>query len=385
MSQSVSIRSSEFRMVEVSWFAPLCNDDYRYLGVPDTKFKSNFKNTSEIILTADRLGFNNILCPSSYQVGQDPLIFASAVAKQTKHINLLVAIRCGELHPAMLARSIATLDHLLEGRFTINIISSDLPGETLDSRLRYKKSEEVIQILKQGWNQERIVFSGDFYQLDLPSDPVKPYQQKGGPLLYLGGLSEEARELCAKECDVYLMWPDTEENIANLMKDVSERAQNYGRKLDFGLRVHLILRETEAEANSYAQSLLSYLDASQGESIRNRALDSLSHGVLRQNEIRKKSDTNGYAEPLLWTGIGRARSGCGCALVGHPDQILSKLNRYIDLGVRSFIFSSYPHLRECENIAKNLLPYLETGSLPKLQKRVPDTEPNTPLGKGIRL
>lgn len=385
MAQSVPIRSSEFRRVEVSWFVPLCNDDYEYLGVPDSRLKSNFKNTSEIVTLADRLGFNNILCPSSYQVGQDTLVFAAALAQQTQQIQLLVAIRCGELHPAMLARSIATLDHLLKGRFTINIISSDLPGETLESSLRYQKSREVIQILKQGWNQEKIQFSGQFYQLDLSTDPVKPYQQNGGPLLYFGGLSEEARELCAQECDVYLMWPDTEENLAQLMKDVSERAQKYGRKIDFGLRVHLIVRPTEAEAESYAQSLISHLDESQGNSIRNRALDSCSQGVLRQSEIRRISDKKGYVEPLLWTGIGKARSGCGCALVGNPDQILAKLNRYIDMGMRSFIFSGYPHFQECENIARIILPHLETGSLPKFQKRVPNTEPTTPLGKGTRL
>ena len=183
---------------EISWFAPICNGDDEYLGDHDPNFKSSWENTSKIVLKADKLGFRNILCPSSYQVGQDTMTFASAIAPLTQRINLLTAIRCGEIHPPMLARSIATLDHILKGRLTLNIISSDLPGSSISSELRYQRSSEVIQILKQGWNQEYIDFKGEFYNINLPSDPVKPYQQNGGPLLYFGGYSPSGVELCAK-------------------------------------------------------------------------------------------------------------------------------------------------------------------------------------------
>ena len=96
----VDIRSPQLTGSEVSWFAPICSDDYEYLGVPDKRLKSTFAHTSEILLTADKLGYRNILCPSSYQVGQDTLTFASAVAPMTRNINLLTAVRCGELHPS---------------------------------------------------------------------------------------------------------------------------------------------------------------------------------------------------------------------------------------------------------------------------------------------
>jgi len=119
----VDIRSSELTGAEVSWFAPLCSDDYEFLGVPDNKLKSTFKHCSNILLKADELGYRNILCPSSYQVGQDTLSFAAGVAPMTKNINLLTAVRCGEVNPPMLARTLATLDHMLEGRLTVNIIS----------------------------------------------------------------------------------------------------------------------------------------------------------------------------------------------------------------------------------------------------------------------
>src|SRR5215475_1229200 len=139
----IEIRSPQLTGSEVAWFAPICSDDYEYLGVPDNRLKSSFAHTSEILLTADRLGFRNILCPSSYQVGQETLTFASAVAPMTKNINLLTAVRYGELHPPMLAETIATFDYILEGRLTVNIISSDMPGEELDSESRYRRSREV--------------------------------------------------------------------------------------------------------------------------------------------------------------------------------------------------------------------------------------------------
>ena len=347
-------------MAEISWFAPLCDGDDDFLGNRNPNYKSTWENTSKIVKTADELGFRNVLCPSSYQVGQDTMSFVAGMAPITKQINFLAAIRCGELHPPMLARSISTLDHMLKGRLTINIISSDLPGNELDSSERYARSREVIEILKQAWNQDRIEFIGKYYKLSLPSDPVKPYQQNGGPLLYFGGYSPAGVDLCAEHCDVYLMWPETEDKLQGLMNTMTLKASEYGRTVQFGLRVHVIVRETEKEAREYANNLLSKLDLDHGQNIKNRAQDSKSYGVARQSQMRNESDNEYYVEPHLWTGIGLARSGCGAALVGNPDQILNKLKRYMKMGIRSFILSGYPHQQECELFAKYVLPQLKT-------------------------
>ena len=380
----VTIRSPHLTGAEVSWFAPICNGDTDFLGEMPNQYKSNWENASKILLKADELGYRNILCPSSYQVGQATWTFASAVAPLTKNINLLAAVRCGETHPPMLGRAIATLDHILKGRLTINIISSNLPGENLPSEARYQRSREVINILKQGWTEDFIDFKGDFYNLKLPTQPVKTYQQNGGPLLYFGGYSAPGVELCAEHCDVYLMWPETESRLEELMTNMSNKAATFGRKVDFGLRIHVIVRETENEARAAAKKLMSKLAAEKGTEIRNRALDAKSYGVARQAEMRDLSDMEGFAEDILWTGIGRARSGCGAALVGRPDQIIAKIKRYMDLGIRSFIFSGYPHLEECELFAKYVLPEIETLSLPRILGRIPDVVPNTPLGTGMR-
>lgn len=369
---------------EISWFAPICDGDDQYLGVRDQKFKSSWENTSQIVKTADELGYSNVLCPSSYQVGQDPLTYISAMAHLTKNINFLAAIRSGEIHPPMLARSIATLDHILKGRLTINIISSDLPGTLLSSSERYARSREVIQILKQAWTRDEINFQGKYYNFNLPSAPVKPYQQNGGPLLYFGGYSPEGVDLCAEFCDVYLMWPDTEKKLEVLISSMRSKAAQYNRTIQFGLRVHVIVRETENEAKAYANKLISKLDIKMGEDIKNRALDSKSLGVSKQASLREKADKEYYAEPHLWTGIGLARSGCGAAIVGNPEQVYHKIKSYMDMGINAFILSGYPHKKECELFAKYVLPKLKNIHLPEILGRVPKTTPNTPLGNGLR-
>ena len=379
----IEIRSLE-RKVEVAWFSALCGDDYEYLGVPDGQLRSSYEHCGEIVRTADRLGYQNILLPSSFVVGQEPLPFASAMAASTSQINQLVAIRMGEVHPPMLARHISTIDHIAKGRLTVNIISSDLPGEKMKSEDRYQRARESIEILKQCWTQENITYHGEYYDIEIPwTDPVKPYQQNGGPLLYFGGISSAARDLCAQHCDVFLMWPETEEKLGKTMQELSERAAGYGRKIDFGLRIHIIVRDTGAEARAAADKLVSKLEPDVGEAIKARAQDNRSAGVQRQDELRAQS-ADDYIEENVWSGIGRARSGCASALVGDPDQVYAKLQRYIDMGMRAFIFSGYPHIEECELFAKYVLPRLDTAKLNIDQGRLPHETPETPLTFGPR-
>ena len=381
----VPITSADLNASEVSFFSALCSDDYQYLGVPDANLKSSWAHCSDIVKRSEANGFRNILCPSSYQVGQDTLSFVAGCAPLTDRINMLAAVRCGEMQPIMLARTIATLDHMLEGRLTINIISSDFPGQKEDSAYRYQRSREVVEILRQAWSQDKINYQGEIYQFsDVDTDPARPYQQNGGPLLYFGGYSPAAVELCAQHCDVYLMWPESKDDLAGRMRQVNERASEYNRTLDYGLRVHMIVRDTEAEAREYAEELVSKLDDDIGTTIRDRALDSTSLGVARQARNRERADMEGFIEPHLWTGVGRARSGCGAALVGSADQILSEIESYQKMGMRSFIFSGYPHLDECDYIGKLVLPHLSTCSLPHEYGRVPAQSPATPLGSGDR-
>ena len=380
----VPINSLDLSSAEVSWFSALCSDDYQFLGVPDGKLRSSWDHCSKIVKNAEKHGFRNILCPSSYQVGQDTLSFVAGCAPITDKINFLAAVRCGEMQPIMLARTLATLDHMLKGRLTVNIISSDFPGQKEESNFRYQRSREVVEILKQAWSFDEINYQGKIYNFQgLTTDPVKPYQI-GGPLLYFGGYSPAALELCGQHCDVYLMWPEKIDQLKQRMISVNAIAHNYNRKLDYGLRVHVIVRDTEVEAKEYAEFIVSKLDDEYGQKIRERALDAISLGVANQSKNRDIADEYGYIEPNLWTGIGRARSGCGAALVGSTDQILSKIEEYRKMGIKSFIFSGYPHIEESNHFGNKVMPQIKTCSLPVEYNRIPQGNPNTPLGVGER-
>jgi alkanesulfonate monooxygenase len=378
------IRTS-VRSCEVAWFAALCGDDYEYLGVPDGALRSNYEHCGEIVRKADAHGFQNILLPSGWIVGQDALAFAAAMAPQTQSINQLVALRMGEVWPPMLARALATVDHIAQGRLCINIISSDMPGLKESNEVRYERSSEIIQILQGMWTSSGpFEWRGKYYNFNLPNtEAAQPYQQNGGPLLYFGGISPAAQDLCAKHCDVFLMWPETEDRIAETMKSMAQKAAAYGRKIDFGFRSHVIVRETEAEARAAADKLISRLDREKGAEIKARSMDSQSAGVKRQDELREQSKDL-YLEPHLWSGIGLARSGCASAIVGDPDQVLDKLNRYMDMGIRAFILSGYPHLNECDLFARHVLPHLPSCRLNEVQGRLVP-HPVTPLTTAPRL
>ena len=347
---------------EVAWFSALCDDDYEFLGAPDPRLQSSFEHCRDIALTAESAGFDNLLLPSGYALGIDSTAFAAAIGPMLKRMKLLLAVRCGELWPPQLARQIATINQMVGGRLNVNIISSDIPGETLPSAPRYQRTIEVMELLNQILSGQAVDYQGEFYKFKLDPPRIATTLNKRVPL-YFGGLSEDAREAAAKVADVYLMWPDTLPAVTEIVTDMTARAAKYGRKLRFGYRVHVVVRETETEARDAASRLLSKLDDAEGDAIRNRSLDSSSSGVRRQAELREGAGHDGYAEDNLWTGIGRARSGCGAAIVGDPDQVLAKLNKYRELGMDAFILSGYPHAAEADLFARHVLPMLDHAPL----------------------
>jgi alkanesulfonate monooxygenase len=347
---------------EVSWFSALCDDDYEFLGLPDPRLQSSFEHCRNIALTAEAAGYDNLLLPSGYGLGIDSTAFAAALAPMLRRMRMLLAVRCGEMWPPQLARQLATLDQMMGGRLTVNIISSDMPGERMDSRPRYQRTVEIMQILGRLLSGEALDFEGEFYRFQLEPPRIAKTMARRIPL-YFGGLSDDAREAAARACDVYLMWPDTLPAVTEIIRDMTARAARHGRTLKFGYRVHVVVRETEGAAREAASRLLSQLDDKTGEAIRNQSLDAASQGVRRQAELRETSGGDGYVEDNLWTGIGRARSGCGAAIVGDPDQVLAKLNAYRALGMEAFILSGYPHAAEADLFARHVLPRLDHGPL----------------------
>lgn len=347
---------------EIAWFSALCDDDYEFLGVPDEHLRSSWEHCRSIALRAEEAGFDNLLLPSGYALGIDNTAFAAAIATVTRRMRMLLAIRCGELVVPQLARQVATIDQMLDGRLTVNIISSDVPGTQLDSEPRYRRSTEIMHVLRELLDGRGVDFHGDF--IDLTIDPPRVGTVSGScPPYYFGGLSEAARECAARGADVFLMWPDTVDGVSGVVDDMAKRAAAFGRSLRFGWRSHVIVRETEDEARAAARRLLSRLDDAEGAKIRQRSLDSASAGVARQAELREGADDDGYAERHLWTGVGRARSGAGAAIVGDPDQVAAHLRSLNAAGIDAFILSGYPHVTECDLFARYVLPQLDHGPL----------------------
>lgn len=314
------------------------------------------------MLSADRNRFDNVLLPSGYALGIDNTAFAAGITPLIRNVRLLLAVRCGELIVPQLARQLATIDQMLEGRLTVNITSSEMPGESLDGERRYRRSIEVMYALRELLDRKPLQLDGEFVKLDVEPPRVSTCSGRS-PLFYFGGLSMAARDCAAAGADVYLMWPDTTARVQDVMADLDARAGPKGRSLRYGWRSHVIVRSTEDEARAAAARLLSRLDDDLGAEIRQRSLDSGSAGVTRQAELREAADTEGYVERHLWTGVGRARSGAGAAIVGDPDQVLAKIDELIATGVEAFILSGYPHMAECDLFARYVLPAIDHGPL----------------------
>ncbi len=348
---------------EISWFGALCDDDYEFLGVPESNIASSWEHCRDIVQAADRGGFDNVLLPSGYQLGIDSTAFAAAIATHTEQINLLLAVRMGEMWLPQLARQLATVDQFSGGRLDINIISSDMPGQAVESGPRYQRTREWMQVLRKLLNRESVDFHGEFVDLQLDPPRIATTDQACPPF-YFGGFSPAAKDVAAAEADVFLTWPDTVASVADTVTEMAALArERYDRELLYGLRAHVIVRETEAEARAAAERLVSKLDASAGETIRNKSLDTASAGVARQNELRDAASDDGFVEENLWTGVGRARSGAGAAIVGDPDQVVAKLRAYQAAGIQAFILSGYTHRAECDLVAEHVLPKIEHAAI----------------------
>ncbi len=344
---------------EISWFSALCDDDYEFLGVPNPDLQSSWPHCRDIVQTADRGGFDNVLLPSGYQLGIDSTAFAAAIATHTEQIHHLLAVRMGEMWLPQLARQLASIDQVSGGRLNINIISSDIPGEALDSGPRYQRTREWMQTLRALLDRKPIDIDGEFVTLQLDPPRIATVDERCPPF-YFGGFSPAAKDVAAAEADVFLTWPDTVASVGATVEEMTGLAkQRYDRDLIYGLRAHMIVRETEAEARAAAERLVSKLDVDTGEQIRNKSLDTQSAGVARQNELRDAAADDGFAEEALWTGVGRARSGAGAAIVGDPDQVVAKLRAYQDVGIGAFILSGYTHQAECDLVARHVLPSIE--------------------------
>jgi alkanesulfonate monooxygenase len=353
------------------WFIPT-HGDSRYLGTTRGARTVDADYLKQVAVAADTLGYDGVLLPTGRSC-EDAWVVASSLISVTQKLKFLVAIRPGLSTPGLAVRMAATFDRLSNGRLLINVVTGGDQGELeadglyADHTTRYEISDEFIRI----WRNTLAGEGGDAgYDFDGKHLKVKgakalyPAVQKPYPPLYFGGSSEPAHELAAEQMDVYLTWGEPPAAVAAKIADVRARAAKRGRTIRFGIRLHVIVRETNEEAWAAADALISHLD---DETI---AKAQASFGKMDSEGQRRMAALHGgrrdklEVSPNLWAGVGLVRGGAGTALVGDAETVVARIREYEALGIETFIFSGYPHLEESYRFAELVFPLLGKGKAP---------------------
>ena len=363
--------------LNIFWFIPTFGDN-RYLGSKKESRVSDYDYVKQVAIAADTLGFDGVLIPTGRSC-EDPFVVASSLINVTQNLKFLVALRPGLLQPSLAARIASTLDRFSNGRVAFNLVAggdkSELEGDGLfqDSEERYEAAAEFIDlwkdILKASYEKEVVNFDGKYYKTT-NAKLLYPPVQRPHPPLFFGGSSQKAHELAAQKVDLYITWGETPQAVKAKIDDVKEKALKYGRTIQFGIRLHVIVRETEEEAWEAAEKLISKLDDEKISASQNalQKLDSEGQRLMTALTNGGKARTREELEvsPNLWAGIGLVRGGCATALVGSPQIVADRINEYVELGIDTFVFSGYPHLEESYRFAELVFPLLSNKTKEKL-------------------
>jgi alkanesulfonate monooxygenase len=366
--------------MQVFWFIPT-HGDSRYLGTTTGARAADFNYFSQIAVAADTLGYEGVLLPTGRSC-EDAWVVASSLISVTRRLKFLVAIRPGVSSPQSAARMAATFDRLSEGRLLINVVTGGDPGELEGDGIfashdeRYAITEDYLRIwrgiLEASHTEQSFDFKGPHLQ-SVGGRVLFPPRQTPHPPLYFGGSSEAAHELAAEQVDTYLTWGEPPAAVAAKIADMRARAARRGRTLRFGIRLHVIVRETEEAAWKAADELISYLDPAivakaqaafaKMDSVGQQRMAALHGGRLGGREVLEIS-------PNLWAGVGLVRGGAGTALVGDPHQVAERIREYAEIGCDTFIFSGYPHLEESYRFAELVFPLLPDRRAPSRSANV---------------
>ncbi|WP_338772088.1 FMNH2-dependent alkanesulfonate monooxygenase [Massilia sp. METH4] len=350
------------------WFIPT-HGDSRYLGTSKGARAVDADYLRQVAVAADTLGYDGVLLPTGRSC-EDAWVVASSLIHATKKLKFLVAVRPGLSTPGLAVRMASTFDRLSNGRLLINVVTGGDPAElaadglSADHATRYEISDEFIRIWRGALSGEGGDAGFDFEGKHLQVKGAKtlyPPVQKPYPPLYFGGSSEAAHELAAEQMDVYLTWGEPPAAVAEKIADIRSRAAEHGRTVKFGIRLHVIVRETNEEAWQAAEKLISHLD----DDVIAKAQASFarmdSEGQRRMAALHGGRRDKLEVSPNLWAGVGLVRGGAGTALVGDPETVAARIREYEALGIETFIFSGYPHLEESYRFAELVFPLLGKG------------------------
>ncbi|WP_250527596.1 FMNH2-dependent alkanesulfonate monooxygenase [Caballeronia sp. GAWG2-1] len=371
--------------MNVFWFIPT-HGDSRYLGTSQGARAANYDYFRQIAVAADTLGYEGVLLPTGRSC-EDAWVVASSLIPATKRLKFLVAIRPGLSTPGLSARMASTFDRLSNGRLLINVVTGGDPTELAGDGVfeshdtRYEITDEFLSIWRGLLEKSHDNGSIDFDGKHLRSQGGKvlyPPVQKAHPPLWFGGSSPAAHEIAAKHIDTYLTWGEPPAEVEKKLADIRKRAAAEGRSIKFGIRLHVIVRETEKEAWADADRLISKLDDETIQRAQASFAKMDSEGQRRMAALHGGNRDKLEVYPHLWAGVGLVRGGAGTALVGNPEQVAGLMKQYAELGIDTFILSGYPHLEESYRFAELVFPLL-----PRQQKEAANGPLSGPFGEVI--
>lgn len=352
---------SATRGVDVLWFIPT-HGDGRYLGTAKGGRTVDLGYMRQVAQAADALGYHGVLLPTGKSC-EDSWVVASALSSQTRRLRFLVAVRPGLQSPSVAARMAATLDRVSEGRLLINVVTGGDPVENRGDGLflphdeRYELTREFMEVFARLLRGETVDFTGKYVSVEKSSLMFSPVQTPHPPF-YFGGSSPAGIDVAARQIDKYLTWGEPPELVREKIQTVRRVAAAQGRKMTFGIRLHVIVRETAEEAWRAADRLISHLDdatIAKAQTVFSR-MDSV--GQSRMASLHGGRRDRLEVSPNLWAGVGLVRGGAGTALVGDPETVAQRMREYAELGIDSFILSGYPHLEEAYRFAELVMPLL---------------------------
>jgi len=347
--------------MDILWFIPGMGDT-RYLGTQESRRLTSFGYLSQVAQAIDNLGFTGALLPTGRGC-EDSWLVASSLIPMTRQMKFLIAMRPGSMSPTLAARMAATFDRLSEGRLLINVITGGDPAElagdgTFESHdERYAITDEFLDVWRKLMVGEEISHNGKYVHIEGGKVSLLPYQQPYPPLFF-GGSSPAGIAVAAKHIDTYLTLGEPVADLAVKFDNVRKKASEVGRTMRFGVRLHVIVRETEEEAWAAANSLIKYVDEAAIERHMQKLAKFDSVGQGRMANLHKGDRASLEIAPNLWAGIGLVNIGVGTALVGDPATVAARLREYAALGVDTFILSGYPHLEESYRFAELVFPLL---------------------------
>lgn len=346
---------------DILWFLPT-HGDGRYLGSEIGARHVSLSYLSQIARAADELGYYGVLLPTGRSC-EDSWVIASAMVPLTQRLRYLVAVRPGMTEPAFAARMAATLDRLSNGRLLINVVTGGDPlelkgdGVFLDHDERYEVTDEFLTVWRRLLQGEDVTFTGKHLRIE-NGKLLYPPEQKPYPPLYFGGSSDAGNQVAANHVDVYLTWGEPPQDVAKKLAKAKAHAAARGRTFSYGIRLHVIVRETSAEAWKAADDLISKLDDETIATAQKAFARFDSVGQQRMSQLHGGRRDKLEVSPNLWAGVGLVRGGAGTALVGNPDEVAARIKGYMALGIDRFILSGYPHLEECYRFAELVFPKL---------------------------